>query len=134
MDKPLKKLGDGELDVMLAVWEVWEAGEKEKPVTSGEVMKRLSQKRSWGITTLMTVLARLVEKGYLSCDRSTRTNYYTPLVLEREYKERESRTFLTRLHRSSLPSLVSSLYQGGAVSSDDLEELRRFIDNLGKEE
>lgn len=131
MEGPLKKLGDGELDVMLAVWEAWEDG---KPVTSGEVMKRLSEKRSWGITTLMTVLARLVEKGYLSCDRSTRSNLYTPLVQEKEYKERESRSFLNRLHRSSLPSLVSSLYQGGAVSSDDLEELRRFIDAIGKEE
>lgn len=130
MDKHLKKLGDGELDVMLAVWEAWEEG---TPITSGDVMKRLSQKRSWGITTLMTVLARLVEKGYLSCDRSTRTNYYTPLVQEQEYKERESRTFLARLHRSSLPSLVSSLYQGGAVTNDDLEELRRFIDAIDKE-
>lgn len=131
MDKPIKKLGDGELDVMLAVWDAWEGGQ---PVTSGEVMKRLSEKRSWGITTLMTVLSRLVEKGYLSCDRSTRANRYTPLMTENEYKERESRTFLNRLHRSSLPSLVSSLYQGGAVSSDDLEELRQFIDGLGKEE
>lgn len=130
MDKHLKKLGDGELDVMLAVWEAWEEG---TPITSGDVMKRLSQKRSWGITTLMTVLARLVDKGYLSCDRSTRTNYYTPLVQEQEYKERESRTFLARLHRSSLPSLVSSLYQGGAVTNDDLEELRRFIDAIDKE-
>lgn len=130
MDKHLKKLGDGELDVMLAVWEAWGEG---TPITSGDVMKRLSQKRSWGITTLMTVLARLVDKGYLSCDRSTRTNYYTPLVQEQEYKERESRTFLARLHRSSLPSLVSSLYQGGAVTNDDLEELRRFIDAIDKE-
>lgn len=131
MDKTIKKLGDGELDVMLAVWEAWEEG---KPVTSGDVMKRLKEKRSWVITTLMTVLARLVEKGYLSCDRSTRSNLYTPLISEEEYKERESRTFLARLHRSSLPSLVSSLYQSGAVDSDDLEELRRFIDAMGKEE
>lgn len=129
MDKTWKKLGDGELDVMLAVWDA-----KGEPVTSGDVMKRLSEKRSWGITTLMTVLARLEEKGYLSCDRSTRVNRYTPVVREEEYKERESRTFLKRLHRSSLPSLVSSLYQSGAVDSEDLAELRRFIDTIGKEE
>lgn len=131
MDKPLKKLGDGELDVMLAIWEAWDDG---KPVTSSDVMKRLADKRSWGITTLMTVLARLVEKGYLSCDRSTRSNLYSPLVSEIEYKNRESQSFLKRLHRSSLPSLVSSLYQSGAVDNDDLEELRRFIDTIDKEE
>ena len=130
MGKSLKKLGDGELDVMLAVWDAWE---DEKPVTSGDVMERLSGKRSWAITTLMTVLARLVEKGYLSCDRSTRTNLYSPLVAERDYKERESRSFLSRMYRGSLPGFVSSLYQSGAVSDDDLEELRRFIESAGKE-
>lgn len=129
MDKIWKKLGDGELDVMLAVWDA-----KGEPVTSSDVMKRLSEKRTWAITTLMTVLARLEEKGYLTCDRTSRTNRYTPLIQEQEYKERESRTFLNRLHRSSLPSLVSSLYQSGAVDSEDLAELRRFIDAIGKEE
>jgi len=130
MGKPLKKLGDGELDVMLAVWDMWKDG---NPVTSSDVMERLAEKRSWAITTLMTVLARLVEKGYLSCDRSTRTNLYSPLVAEQEYKEQESQTFLKRMYHGSLPGLVSSLYQSGAVNDEDLEELRRFIENAGKE-
>lgn len=130
MRKSLKKLGDGELDVMLAVWELWKDG---NPITSSEVMERLAEKRSWAITTLMTVLARLVEKGYLSCDRSTRTNLYSPLVAEQEYKEQESRSFLSRMYHGSLPGLVSSLYQSGAVNDEDLEELRRFIENAGKD-
>ena len=128
MNKTQKKLGDGELDVMLVIWEA------QRPVTSSEILERLSKKRSWAISTLMTVLSRLVEKGYLMCDRSTRTNYYQALIGENDYKEQESRTFLNRLYHGSLPGLVSSLYQSGAVNDKDLEELRIFIENAGKEE
>ena len=123
-----RKLGDGELDVMLAVWE---AG---KPVTGGDILERIQGKRTWAMSTLMTVLARLAEKGYLSCDRSTRTNYYTALVDENEYKEQEGRSFLERMYRGSLPGFVSCLYKGGAIDDNDLEELRRFLDQAGGEE
>ncbi|HNW04207.1 MAG TPA: BlaI/MecI/CopY family transcriptional regulator [Oscillospiraceae bacterium] len=125
MTKP-KKLSDGELEVMLAVWDA------DGPVTGNYVLERMRGKRSWVLSTLMTVLARLVEKGYLACDRSTRTNYYAPLVDEMEYKARESSTFLERMYGNSLPGLVAGLYKGGAVGDRDLAELREFLDTAGK--
>ena len=128
MSNRSKKLGDGELDVMLAIWE---AG---APVTGGDILKRVQEKRAWVMSTLMTVLARLVDKGYLECDRSTRTNYYRALVSEAQYKEQESRTFLTKLYKGSLPGLVSCLYRGGAIDDGDIDELRRFLDQTAKED
>lgn len=128
MKKTRKKLSDGELEVMLAVWE---AG---KPVTGGDILERIKEQRGWALSTLMTVLARLVEKGYLFCDRSTRSNLYSPLVEEEEYKEQESSAFLRRLYGNSLPGFISCLYKGGTISDDDLKELRSFLDSAGKEE
>ena len=128
MTNPKKKLSDGELEVMLAVWD---AG---GPVTASEILVGIRQKRSWALSTLMTVLARLVEKGYLSCDRTTRNNLYAPLVGEEAYKEAESRTFLIRMYGNSLPNLVSCLYKSGAISQKDLEELQEFLDQAQKEE
>ena len=127
MRKPEKRLGDGELDVMLAVWE---AG---CPVTGSDILARVKEKREWAMSTLMTVLARLEEKGYLVCDRTTRINCYSALISEEDYKERESRTFLTKMYKGSLPSLVSCLYKGGAINDDDLKELKRFLERNGKE-
>ena len=68
MTLPKKKLSDGELEVMLAIWDA------EGPVTSSEILQQIRQKRSWGLSTLITVLARLVDKGYLLCDLSTGSN------------------------------------------------------------
>ena len=62
------KLGDGELEVMQAVWEARE------PVTASKILEKIQEKRTWGLSTLMTVLSRLTEKGYLDCDKTTRTN------------------------------------------------------------
>ncbi len=121
------KLGDGELEVMQAIWD---AGQ---PVTAGSILGRVQETRTWGLSTLMTVLARLIEKGFLVCDKSTRNNIYSPVISEDEYKVKESRSFFKKLHKNSLSSFVSCLYDGEKLSEDDIDELRRFIDNAGKE-
>lgn len=128
MTLPKKKLSDGELEVMLAIWDA------EGPVTSSEILQQIRQKRSWGLSTLMTVLARLVDKGYLLCDRSTGSNLYSPLVGEQDYKAAESRSFFQRLWGSSLPKLVANLYQSGAISDKDLDELQALLDQTRKED
>ncbi len=122
------KLGDGELEVMQAIWD---AG---KPVTAGSIIGRVQETRTWGLSTLMTVLSRLIEKGYLVCDKTTRNNIYTPIIMEDEYKKKVSRSFFAKLHKNSLSSFVSCLYDGEKLSEEDIAELRRFIDSAGKEE
>ncbi len=122
------KLGDGELEVMQAIWD---AG---KPVTAGSIIDRVQETRTWGLSTLMTVLARLIEKGFLVCDKSTRNNIYTAIIGEEEYKKKESRSFFKKLHKGSLSSFVSCLYDGEKLSEEDIDELKRFIDMAGKEE
>lgn len=124
MKQEMKRLGDAELEIMLVLWDA------PRPVTAGYILEQLKGRRSWALSTLMTALARLADKGFVACDRSTRTNYYTPLVSEQAYKDRESRSFLQKLHAGSLPSLVAGLYGSNAISDRDLEELRALIDRL----
>ncbi|MDO5601568.1 MAG: BlaI/MecI/CopY family transcriptional regulator [Oscillospiraceae bacterium] len=124
MEKTLKKLGDAELEIMLVLWE------GKAPLTASCILQQLKGRRDWALSTLMTVLARLVEKGFVACDRSTRTNYYTALIGEKEYKSFEGRSFLNKLHRGSLPDLVAGLYDSRAIGNAELDELRALIDSL----
>lgn len=124
MKQDYKRLGDAELDIMLALWKA------DGPVTSTWLQQTLRGKRDWPLSTLMTTLARLADKGFVACDRTTRTNYYTALVREEDYKARESRSFLQRLHAGSLPSLVAGLYDSRAIGDAELDELRTLIDTL----
>lgn len=119
-----KKLGQAELEIMQAVWA---AG---GPCSSTALYAQLKDSLGWKLPTLMTSLSRLVDKGYLRCDRSGGGNLYAPLISEADYKAREGRSFLRRVYHNSLRDMVSALYHGDALDRRDLEELRLFLDEL----
>ena len=127
-DQP-KRLGDAELEIMQILWAA-----PQPEVTAGYILERLQKTRPWPLPTLMTVLGRLVEKGFLACRRPARNNLYTPLVGEEEYRAAESKTFLDKLYGSSFTSLVSTLYGSKVIGRDDVAELRRFLDELEEKE
>lgn len=59
MGNKLKKLGEAELEIMQVIWN------NGNPVTSNYILKELQERRSWQLSTLMTSLARLVDKGFI---------------------------------------------------------------------
>ena len=116
------RLPDAELEVMKIIWE--SGGE----TTSAYIMDKLGGRKDWAVTTVLNFLSRLADRGFVTVRRSGKANIYTSVVNEAEYIENESRSFLERLHGNSVKSLVASLYTGDAISKDDLEELKRYID------
>ena len=82
----------------------------------------------------MASLARLSDKGFVNCDRSTGSNLYTPVVLENEYKAGASRHFLEKLYNNSIQNMVATLYSDKAIKDSDIEELRHFLDKLEDEQ
>lgn len=120
----MKRLGDAELEIMLAVWA---AGE---PVPASYVQGKLRGSRDWPLPAVLTSLNRLVEKGFLSCEKRGRGNWYRPLISEGDYKAAESRGVIDRLYGSSFTGMVAALYDGRAIGREDLEELRRYLDEL----
>ena len=120
----MKKLGDAELEIMLAVWE---AGE---PVPSSYVQEKLRGRRDWALPSILTSLSRLVDKGLLSCQKRGKSNWYHPLVSEKDYKAAEGRGLIDRLYGGSFTGMVASLCDGRAIDEDDLAQLRRYLDTL----
>lgn len=128
MSDVIKKLGDAELEIMQVIWK------NANPVTSNQILKELHSRRKWQLSTLMTSLARLCDKGFVSCDRSTGNNLYTSIISENEYKTGASKHFLERLYNSSIQNMISTLYSNKAIKNSDVEELRRFLDELEDEQ
>lgn len=128
MGDKVKRLGDAELEIMMVLWY------STQPVTSNYILEQLQGKRKWGLSTLMTSLARLSEKGFVSCDRTTRTNLYSALVAEEEYKVQESKSFLEKLYGNSLQSLVTNLYSNKVIDNTDIKELQEYLRQLEKED
>lgn len=106
---------------------IWDSKE---PVTSKHILNALQGQRKWQLSTLMTSLRRMVDKGFVHCDRSTGSNLYTPVVSENEYKTRVSRHFLEKLYNNSIQNMIAALYSNKEIQSSDIAELRDFLDEL----
>ena len=122
----MKKLSDAEFEIMQVLWR------HDEPMTSIQLLEEMGNNRNWKLASLMTVLARMAEKGAVYCDRSTRTNYYTALVSEDQYKITEGTSILEKLFNRSAKEFITSLYQGKQMSQKDIQELREYLDTLEK--
>lgn len=122
-----KKLGEAELEIMQVIWD------SEKPVASNYILRELQGRRKWQLSTLMTSLKRLSDKGFVSCDRSTGSNLYISVISENEYKAGASKNFLEKLYNNSIQNMIAALYSNQTIKDSDIEELRKFLDDLEEE-
>jgi predicted transcriptional regulator len=122
----IKRLPDSELEIMMIIWE---AGQQ---VSSTYIIEKLKGEKDWVHTTVLNFLSRLVDRGFLETSKQGRFNYYNPIISEKDYLQKESKTFLEKMHKNSLKSLVAALYDGEAISKEDLEELSNFVDEVSK--
>lgn len=124
MGNTIKKLGEAELEIMQVIWN------SQTPATSSYILKELQGLRKWQLSTLMTSLARLSEKGYLICDRSMGVNLYSAAIPEDDYKASTSKSFLEKLYNNSVQNLIATLYGNKVITDSDIEELRGFLDTI----
>ena len=85
MDKTIRRLPDAELEVMQAVWAC------EAPVARADIDAKLKDTHPMALTTLLTVLTRLADKGFLRIEKQGRSARYIPLVRREEYLAQQSR-------------------------------------------
>lgn len=117
----MQKMSEAEMEVMKAIWTL--GGE----VTSGELQKALD--KDWKPTTILTFLARLVEKGILTVKKGGKgkANIYTALVSENGYKNFETQSFLKSVHKGSVKNFIATLYEGNNISQNEINELKEWF-------
>lgn len=116
-----KRLPDAEFTVMKAIWSL------NSPITTNEITNKLADK-SWKPQTLLTVLKRLSDKGFLNIIKEGKQHQYKVLITEDEYLEIETGSFLKRYAGNSIGALVKTLYSEGELTQNDIDELRDILD------
>ncbi|MCW6676055.1 BlaI/MecI/CopY family transcriptional regulator [Aerococcaceae bacterium NML180378] len=117
----IKRLPDAEFSVMKAIWS------SQAPVGTHTITEQLKAGTSWKPQTLLTMLTRLTEKGFLTSERRGRERLYTPIITEDEYLQIETGDFLKRYEGNSIGSLVKTLCASQELSAEDLDELRNLL-------
>lgn len=126
------KLPDSEFAVMQAVWDE-EAAENTEEISAGILMEHNPSLAKLKLTTVLTLLTRLIGKSFLRSEKHGRVHYYRSLVREEDYKKKAATEFLSTVYRNDSGRLLNALWSGGALSDEDIRELRELLEHAEQE-
>ena len=117
----MNKLPDAEFEVMKVVWA------NEAPITTNIIMEQLGKKKKWRASTAITLLSRLIDRGFLRTEKNGKERSYFPLVRKEDYLRFETNNFMKLYHESSFASFVTALHSEKKISEKDIDELQKII-------
>lgn len=120
----LQKISDAELEIMKIVW----GNAKETTLFSYIMDSLAAQGRPCQKNTLIVLLSRLVNKGFLSARKKGRKNEYMPLVSEVEYQTAQTQNFIDKIYEGSVKGLVANLIAGEMLTDEEYEELKKLLE------
>jgi predicted transcriptional regulator len=118
----IKRLPDAEFELMRIIWG------NAPPMSTNQIIANLDADITWKPQTVLTLLVRLIEKGFLSSEKLGKERTYSPIVSREEYLRAETGSLFDRLHGNSIFSLVNTLYDGKRLSEKEIADLRVWLD------
>lgn len=121
------RISEAEAVVMQVLW-------SDHPLSADEVMARLPGGNDWAEATVKTLLNRLLNKGAIAAEKEGRRYLYSPLVQRDAWVQEESRSLIDRLFDGRVAPLVAHFSQHRKLSTEDVAELRRLLEELDDEQ
>ena len=125
MKKDINRIPDSELNVMQALWACGEPAGRAQ--IEEKMQERNDRKEPLAQTTLLTLLSRLEQKGFIKTEKQGRSSVYTPLVTRESYQKAQSRSFVDKLFGGSMSAFANALSEGG-LTEEELKELRTLLE------
>jgi len=117
----MKRLPDAEFAVMKVVWA------NQPPITTNIIMKQHGNNEGWRVQTAISLLLRLVDRGFLRTEKTGKERTYFPLVDRDDYLRFETDNFIKQFHDNSFLNLVTAMYDDKALTDEDIEGLRKLL-------
>ena len=119
------QLGRVQLLIMQVLWDRGRA-------TAREITDAINATEPIAHSTVQTLLRGLEEKGSVWHEAQERTFVFFPLVKEHEFKQIATRDLVQRVFGGSVGSLVAHLLTHENVSREEIDEIRKLINQRGK--
>src|SRR6266581_1377143 len=110
--------------------EVWRYIADHAPVAARQVAAQFAEQRGLARTTVLTVIERLRQKGYLSRRRHERVFRYSPRVPPSEVVQGLVRQFVEKTLAGSVSPLVAYLTGNPQLSDEEIAALQRLAAGL----
>ena len=121
-DKKIR-LHEGELNVMELLW-------SNKELEAKDISKIIKEYIGWEKNTTYTVIKRLIDKG--AVERSEPGFICRAIISKRTVQKIETEALFSKLFNSSLSSFFTDYLRNERLSSAEIFELKRIIDEQSR--
>ncbi len=118
---------ESELEVLTILWQKGKA-------TVKEINELLNTFRIVGYTTTLKTIQIMYEKKMLDREENGRNHLYWALISQRDTQTNLVNKMLSSVFNGSPVSLAMHALGGQKVSKNELDELRKLLDNLETDE
>ena len=122
----MKELTKGEEQVMQVIWSIGQG-------FANEIMAAFPEPKP-AHNTVLTVIKILENKGFVKHETFCRANRYSAVISKEEYSQRYLGSVVERYFNNSYLDLVSAFAKKENFSLEELEALRKVIDEAITEE
>jgi BlaI family transcriptional regulator, penicillinase repressor len=121
-------VSDAELTVLKILWQ-------HGPGTVREINERLhTQQQQWAYNTVLTLLTRLRDKGYVTSKKTGVAHVFRAAVSREKLLRQRLTELADQVCDGTASPLVHALVQGRRFSSEEIEQFRQLLDQLESEE
>ena len=122
----MKELTKGEEQVMQVIWSIGQG-------FANEIMAAFPEPKP-SYNTVLTVIKILENKGFVKHETFCRANRYSAVISKEEYSQRYLGSVVERYFNNSYLDLVSAFAKKENFSLEELEALKKVIDEAITEE
>ena len=124
---PSDKPTEAELEILRVLWD-------HGPSTVREVNEAMNRTKPTGYTTTLKLMQIMREKGLLHRDGTQHPQVYEPAISEVKAQRRFVKDMLDRVFEGSTSRFVMQVLSTKKASAKEMQEIRRALRKLEKEQ
>jgi predicted transcriptional regulator len=118
-------LSDAQREIMNLIWDTGEMG-------VADVWRVLSTRRTVARNTILTLITRLAEKGWLEARRVGNAFRYTAVRPRDEARAEQLRHLVNTVFEGSAEGLVMTLLDSGSLTPDESRRIQEMISKANR--
>lgn len=112
-----------------AEWEIMRVIWTKQHATAHDIHQTLGEPFEWSLSTVKTLLARLVKKGYLSKEKHSREFHYFANIDEQTAVFNKYKELLTHVCETQKGTLLLALLQETAITQSQADNILEWLQN-----
>lgn len=116
-------LTDNEFQIMSVLW-------KKSPLSVAEVLSKLKRRPKPAYTSVLTIMQAMEKKGYVSHIQKSKAYLYLPVLTQNEYQHIEVNRIAKKVFSGKPIDLALNLVKNEHLSKEDIESLKKILEEL----